>query len=96
MPNSIPVLIVGAGPTGLTMAIELNRRNIPFRIIDKNIKPVVTSNALGVQTRTLEIWDDMGLLASALQQGSKIKSMNVYANRKKILELNLNILKING
>ena len=37
MPDTLPVLIVGAGPSGLTMALELHRYGIPFRIIDKKI-----------------------------------------------------------
>jgi len=84
MPTSIPVLIVGAGPTGLSMAFELKRHGVDFRIIDKQIKPVKTSNALGVQTRTLEVWDDMGLVKEMLAQGCPIKGFNIYANKKQI------------
>ena len=49
------VLIVGAGPTGLTAALELSRLGIPIRIIDKQAAPATTSRAVGVQARTLEL-----------------------------------------
>ena len=42
------VLIVGAGPTGLTAALELSRLGIPVRIIDKQSAPATTSRAVGV------------------------------------------------
>ena len=93
MQNTVPVLIVGAGPTGLTMALELNRYGIPVRIIDKQIKPVVHSNALAVQTRTLYAWDDMGLLPDAIAAGHKIKGLYLYSNQKKLARINLALLK---
>lgn len=86
--NLTPVLIVGAGPSGLTMALELQRHGIPFRIIDKKIKPVPTSNALAAQTRTLEVWDDENLISAALTRGMPIYNFNGYANNKKIIDLN--------
>lgn len=92
MNAAIPVLIVGAGPTGLTMAIELHRRDIPFRIIDKQNKPVPTSNALAAQTRTLEVWDDEGLLDNALSRGIEVKEFNLYADKKKILHADFSLL----
>jgi 2-polyprenyl-6-methoxyphenol hydroxylase-like FAD-dependent oxidoreductase len=84
MSNFTPVLIVGAGPTGLSMAIELTRYGIPFRIIDKQIKPVMTSNALIAQTRTIELWDDQNLLSQALPRGNKITGFKFSANHHTI------------
>src|SRR5262245_2642270 len=52
---STEVLIVGAGPTGLVLALWLARRGIKVRIIDKNDAPSMTSRALAVQARTLEL-----------------------------------------
>ena len=55
MSATLPVLICGAGPTGLTLALELARFNVPFRIIDKAPAGATHSQALGVQARTLEL-----------------------------------------
>jgi 2-polyprenyl-6-methoxyphenol hydroxylase-like FAD-dependent oxidoreductase len=88
----IEVLIVGAGPTGLAMAIELHRHDIPFRIIDKQLKPVATSNALAVQTGTLELWDDIGLLPKALALGMPIKALALNSNGKTLGRLNCELL----
>ena len=63
------VLIVGAGPTGLTMANLLARYGIGFKIIDKKSGPVDESRALVVLTRTLELWDKLGLADEAVDGG---------------------------
>ena len=54
------VLIAGAGPTGLTAALELSRLGVPVRIIDKQVAPATTSRAVGVQARTLELFEMRG------------------------------------
>ncbi|MHB1948776.1 MAG: FAD-dependent monooxygenase [Gammaproteobacteria bacterium] len=92
MQTSIPVLIVGAGPSGLTMALELQRYGIPFRIIDKQIKPVSTSNALAVHPRTLEVWDDMGFLSEGLALGTRVSGGNIYSGRKKLAHIDFSHL----
>lgn len=92
MENVIPVLIVGAGPTGLTMAMQLQRYGIPFRIIDKQIKPVVTSNALVAQACTLEIWNDIGILPLALSRGELIKGFNLFSGKKQLIHLDFDLL----
>ena len=56
------LLIVGAGPTGLTLACELLRRGVSCRIIDKAASPATTFRALGLLPRTLELFDTMGAL----------------------------------
>lgn len=49
------VLIAGAGPIGLTAAIELARRGIAVRIVDPLREPPQYAKAVGVQPRTLEV-----------------------------------------
>src|SRR6266481_6278078 len=64
------VLIVGAGPTGLTAALELSRLGIPVRIIDKQAAPPTTSRAVGVQARTLELLELRGLADEMVRIGN--------------------------
>jgi len=56
------VLICGAGAAGLTLAIELARRGVAFRIIDKAPEPFGGSRGKGIQPRTLEVFDDLGVV----------------------------------
>ncbi|WP_261313432.1 FAD-dependent monooxygenase [Paenibacillus sp. DR312] len=59
MPSSVDVLIVGAGPTGLTLACDLARRNVDHRIIERSTLYNVASRAKGIQPRSLEVVDDL-------------------------------------
>lgn len=70
MPASNPeVLIVGAGPTGLATAIELKRRQIDCRIVERRDGPAHTSRAITVHARTMEILEDMGIAQRFLHGG---------------------------
>lgn len=61
------VLIVGAGPTGLVLALWLSKQGIAVRIIDKNTEPSQSSRALGIHARTLELYQQMDLAEEAIQ-----------------------------
>jgi 2-polyprenyl-6-methoxyphenol hydroxylase-like FAD-dependent oxidoreductase len=63
------VVIIGAGPTGLTLALELARRSIAFRLIDQAEAPFAGSRGKGIQPRTLEILEDLGVIGPILQAG---------------------------
>ena len=63
------VLIVGAGPTGLMLANQLARRGIRLMIIDRHAGPARETRALGVQARTLEIYQHLGIVDAALALG---------------------------
>ena len=63
------VVIVGAGPTGLSLACELVRYGIDFVILDKNEGITPYSKAIGVQARTLEIYEQIGLAQKAIEPG---------------------------
>ncbi len=70
-PNvEIDVLIVGAGPTGLSLACQLARHGIDFVIVEKNESVTSYSKAIGVHARTLEIYEQIGLAQKAIAEGS--------------------------
>lgn len=87
--SHIPVLIIGAGPTGLMMACELERHDIPFRIIDKKSERTEGSNATWIQTRTLEIFDLIGMADRFLKIGHQCDAINFYAKGKQLTTIPL-------
>jgi 2-polyprenyl-6-methoxyphenol hydroxylase-like FAD-dependent oxidoreductase len=72
------VLIVGAGPTGLAVALWLTRLGVPVRIIDKTTEPGTTSRALAVQARTLELYRQMDLTEEVLRRGHRTPAVNLW------------------
>jgi 2-polyprenyl-6-methoxyphenol hydroxylase-like FAD-dependent oxidoreductase len=72
------VLIVGAGPTGLVLALWLTRLGVRVRIIDKTAGPGTTSRALAVQARTLEFYSQIGLAETVVQRGRKTIAANLW------------------
>ena len=68
-PASSPILIVGAGPTGLVLALSLARRGVAFRIIDAEDGPGEHSRAMGVQARTLEFYRQYGFADEVVRSG---------------------------
>lgn len=70
-PLDVPVLIVGAGPTGMVMANELARRQIPCRLIDRKTQPTRTSRSFTLHARTMEMFEHMGLAHRFLEHGIK-------------------------
>ncbi|HEY2253763.1 MAG TPA: FAD-dependent monooxygenase [Planctomycetaceae bacterium] len=74
----IPVLIVGAGPTGLVLALWLTRLGIAVRIIDKTAEPGTTSRALAVQARTLEFYRQLDIADAVVDGGVKIAGVNLW------------------
>jgi 2-polyprenyl-6-methoxyphenol hydroxylase-like FAD-dependent oxidoreductase len=77
---SVPILIVGAGPTGLNLALRLKRHGAPFRIIDERSGPAQASRALAVAARTLELYDQLGLAHAIVARGTKIEAAHFMEN----------------
>src|SRR5580692_3276141 len=77
------VLIVGAGPTGLVLALWLARMGVKVRIIDKAAEPGTTSRALAVQARTLEFYQQIGLAQTVVERGHKVATLNLWVGGKK-------------
>ncbi len=67
------VLIVGAGPTGLVLAMWLAKSGISFRIIEKNAGPGQASRAMAVQARTLEFYRQLGIADRAISSGIRVR-----------------------
>lgn len=85
MPNMLQILIVGAGPTGLTLALELVRQNISVRIVDKTLpRPKSDSRAIGTHARTMEIFERIGVLPEMLDLGLCWRGFNFYQNNRQI------------
>jgi 2-polyprenyl-6-methoxyphenol hydroxylase-like FAD-dependent oxidoreductase len=73
------VLIVGAGPTGLVLALELARRGVDFRLVDRAPERSRASRAIAVQARTLEMLDLMGLGGDTLQaKGHPVSGGSIF------------------
>src|SRR5437016_6617940 len=76
------VLIVGAGPTGLGLACQLIRYGVDFTIIDKKETTTPHSKAIGVQARTLEIYEQIGLADKLIAQGAVVEKVRMFAAGK--------------
>ncbi|MCX5414383.1 FAD-dependent monooxygenase [Streptomyces sp. NBC_00059] len=76
----VDVLVAGAGPVGLTAASELCRRGVSCRVVDRLPARLPYAKAVGVQPRTLEIWDRMGMIREALETAVPLKGQLLYVN----------------
>ena len=73
------VFVVGAGPTGLVLALWLTRLGVRVRIVDKTEGPGTTSRALAVQARTLELYRQIGLADAVVAGGRPMHAINLWA-----------------
>lgn len=86
------VIICGAGPSGMALALFLSRYGIKPILIEKREKRSSWSKAGTLQPRTLEVIDDLGLIDSFLEAGKIISINNFYDGAKKLLTLNYGML----
>lgn len=78
----VDVLVVGAGPVGLTAAAELRRHGVDCRIVDRLAVPEPHAKGIGIVPRTLEVWDAMGLVHRALDEAVPHLGQLVYIDGK--------------
>src|SRR5690349_19434171 len=88
-----PVLIVGAGPTGLAAAMSLARAQVPVRLIDKAPQPDPHSRAIGIQARTLELLEQHRLVERFLELGHRARTANLYSNGHRLTRLDFDPLQ---
>jgi 2-polyprenyl-6-methoxyphenol hydroxylase-like FAD-dependent oxidoreductase len=88
--STIPALVVGAGPVGLTMAAELSRHGVATRIVDRSDAPTDKSKALVVWSRTLEILDDMGVGEEFLALGRRAAGASIYGEGRPLVHVGFN------
>ncbi|HEY9685127.1 MAG TPA: FAD-dependent monooxygenase [Oculatellaceae cyanobacterium] len=85
----ISALVVGAGPIGLTMALDLTMRGIKCRIVDRLEQPSDKSKAVGIHARTLELLEVLGIEKEFLELGHKIHATNIYSGKTKLVHLSM-------
>jgi 2-polyprenyl-6-methoxyphenol hydroxylase-like FAD-dependent oxidoreductase len=76
------VLIVGAGPTGLVLALWLTKLGVNVRIIDKSATAGTTSRALAVHARTLELYSQLQLAEAVVNNGHSVAAVNLWVQGK--------------
>ena len=87
------VLVIGAGPVGLTMASELARFGLSVRIIEKAAERTDKSKALVLWSRTLELMDRMGCTASFVDAGLKVTAANIVAGSRDVAHIRLDTME---
>ena len=91
--NALPVLIVGAGPTGLACAMSLARARTSVRLIDRARQPAAHSRAIGIQARTLELLEQQRVVEPFLELGHRLRAANLYSNGARLARLDFDPLQ---
>jgi 2-polyprenyl-6-methoxyphenol hydroxylase-like FAD-dependent oxidoreductase len=86
------VLIVGAGPTGLTAAIECTRRGLPVRIVDRTGSRTDLSKAVGINLQSLCLLEPSGLSDRLIAAGIRITKANLWFDGERLLTLDLSLI----
>ena len=81
------ILIIGAGPTGLALALWLTKQRVKVRIVDKTAEPGTTSRALAIQARTLELYRQLDLTNAVLKLGHKVPAVNLWVKGEPVARL---------
>lgn len=91
--NALPVLVVGAGPTGLACAMSLARARTSVRVIDRAPLPATHSRAIGIQARTLELFEQHRIVEPFLELGHRLRAANLYSNGSRLARLDFDPLQ---
>jgi len=91
-PGAGRILVVGAGPTGLTAAIELTRRGITPRIIDADDGPTPLSKAVGISPKSLDLLEPSGVTARLLERGIRVRRVHLHSGEKELGRIDFGVL----
>jgi 2-polyprenyl-6-methoxyphenol hydroxylase-like FAD-dependent oxidoreductase len=83
------VLIVGAGPTGLMLAVWLVRQGVGVRVVDEEPGPALETRAIAVQARTLEFFDQLGLGKRAHEEGREVHAADLWVHARRAARVRL-------
>ncbi|MEM8531779.1 MAG: FAD-dependent monooxygenase [Chloroflexota bacterium] len=89
----LPILIVGAGPTGLTLANVLTRYGIAFRLIDKHAAPLELTKAAAIHARALEIFAKVDVADTIVEEGQRVDILDLRTAQQDRLHLDFNELQ---
>jgi 2-polyprenyl-6-methoxyphenol hydroxylase-like FAD-dependent oxidoreductase len=89
-PQNPDVVVVGVGPVGLVAACELARREVNVKVIDKLTAPTTESRAIAVHSRSLDMFDRMGIVDDLIATGVKSTGMRMYGNGRELFHVTLN------
>ncbi|WP_433170036.1 FAD-dependent monooxygenase [Actinoallomurus sp. CA-150999] len=81
------VLVVGAGPVGLTLAHELTRHGVGVRVVDAAAGPSATSRAVATHARSLEIYDQMGVVDELLERGRRMRAFSMHRRGHRLVRM---------
>ena len=85
----VSVLVAGAGPTGLLLAAELERRGVSCKLIDERPEPLHWDRATVIHPRSLELFESLGLIDRFLEAGTKQRAVKIYSGGQLLGTLDL-------
>jgi 2-polyprenyl-6-methoxyphenol hydroxylase-like FAD-dependent oxidoreductase len=93
MNKKTQVLIVGGGPTGVTLGCHFLKHGIPFRLIEKRPDQTKQSKAININSGSLQMFDRLGFSNRFVEQGIKVRHIYIHWENKRIIHVNYNLIE---